>query len=70
MTKSNNGQRQYDLAVFDLDGVLTETSEQHYLAWKSLADQLEITFDRELNELLDTLLSLELDRLDSLNMIP
>ncbi|MFW5865126.1 MAG: beta-phosphoglucomutase [Candidatus Izemoplasmataceae bacterium] len=25
------------LVIFDLDGVLTETSEQHFLAWKALA---------------------------------
>ena len=52
MIKNYLGKRKYDLAIFDLDGVLTETSEQHYLAWKTLADELEIDFDRELNELL------------------
>lgn len=40
----------FKLAIFDLDGVLTETSEQHYQAWKSLADELEIEFDKAFNE--------------------
>lgn len=38
------------LFVFDLDGVLTETSEQHYQAWKQLADELDIAIDRSFNE--------------------
>jgi len=36
--------------IFDLDGVLTNTSEYHYLAWKKLADELDIPFNREINE--------------------
>ncbi len=40
----------YKLAIFDLDGVLTETSQQHYLAWKMLADDLGLFFDIEMNE--------------------
>ena len=36
--------------VFDLDGVLTNTSEYHYKAWKMLADELKIHFDRKTNE--------------------
>lgn len=38
------------VALFDLDGVLTETSEQHYQAWKALASELGITIDYEFNE--------------------
>jgi beta-phosphoglucomutase len=38
--------------IFDLDGVLTDTSEYHYLAWKRLADEEGIPFDREANEAL------------------
>ncbi|MGA2916796.1 MAG: beta-phosphoglucomutase [Sedimentisphaerales bacterium] len=38
--------------IFDLDGVLTNTSEYHYKAWKRLADELGITFDRKTNEIL------------------
>jgi len=36
--------------IFDLDGVITDTAEYHYLAWKDLADELNISFSRELNE--------------------
>ncbi|BEP27933.1 beta-phosphoglucomutase [Helicovermis profundi] len=38
------------LVVFDLDGVITETSEQHFIAWKTLADSKNIVIDREFNE--------------------
>ncbi|PZD94466.1 beta-phosphoglucomutase [Paenibacillus sambharensis] len=36
--------------IFDLDGVITESAEYHYLAWKALAEELGITFDRAFNE--------------------
>jgi beta-phosphoglucomutase len=36
--------------VFDLDGVLTDTSEYHYRAWKKLADDEGIPFTREEND--------------------
>ena len=36
--------------VFDLDGVITDTAERHYLAWKRIADRLGIAIDREWNE--------------------
>ena len=35
--------------IFDLDGVLVSTDEQHYLAWQALADRLGIPFSREVN---------------------
>lgn len=35
--------------IFDLDGVIVSTDEQHYLAWQALADKLGIPFDRETN---------------------
>lgn len=38
--------------IFDLDGVLTDTAEYHYRAWKRLADELGIPFSREDNEAL------------------
>jgi beta-phosphoglucomutase len=38
--------------LFDLDGVLTDTSEYHFLAWKRLGEDLQIPFDREQNEAL------------------
>jgi beta-phosphoglucomutase len=38
--------------IFDLDGVLTDTSEFHYLSWKRLADEEGIPFTRQDNEAL------------------
>lgn len=36
--------------LFDLDGVLLSTDKFHYLAWKSLADELNIPFSEKDNE--------------------
>jgi len=36
--------------IFDLDGVITDTSEYHYRAWKRLADEEGIPFTRDDNE--------------------
>ena len=36
--------------VFDLDGVLTDTAEFHFRAWKRLADEYGLPFTREDNE--------------------
>jgi beta-phosphoglucomutase len=36
--------------LFDLDGVLTDTSEYHYLAWKHLADDEGIPFTHQEND--------------------
>ena len=36
--------------LFDLDGVLTDTSEYHYQAWKHLADDLGIPFTEQEND--------------------
>lgn len=36
--------------IFDLDGVLTDTAELHYRAWKQLADDHGLPFDRDANE--------------------
>lgn len=38
--------------LFDLDGVLTDTSEYHFLAWKRLAEELDVPFTRQDNEAL------------------
>lgn len=38
--------------IFDLDGVITDTAEYHYLAWKRLADEEGLPFTREDNEAL------------------
>lgn len=35
--------------IFDLDGVILHTDEYHYLAWKHIADEERIYFDREIN---------------------
>ena len=50
--------------LFDLDGVITDTAEYHYLAWKKVADELGITIDREFNEKLKGV-----SREDSLRLI-
>ncbi|NWL86922.1 MULTISPECIES: beta-phosphoglucomutase [unclassified Paenibacillus] len=36
--------------LFDLDGVITDTAEYHYLAWKQMAEQIGIEIDRDFNE--------------------
>ena len=35
--------------IFDLDGVICSTDRYHYLAWKALADRLDIPFDEQVN---------------------
>lgn len=50
--------------LFDLDGVITDTAKYHYLAWKELADELAIPFDREYNEKLKGV-----SRMESLELI-
>jgi beta-phosphoglucomutase len=36
--------------IFDLDGVIVDTAKYHFLAWKRLADELNIDFTEEDNE--------------------
>lgn len=36
--------------IFDLDGVIVDTAKYHYLAWKNLADRLDISFTEADNE--------------------
>src|SRR3954463_5284052 len=36
--------------IFDLDGVITDTAEYHYRAWKRLADEEGVPFTREHND--------------------
>lgn len=50
--------------IFDLDGVITDSAKYHYLAWKSLADELGIPFDEEYNEKLKGI-----SRMESLELI-
>lgn len=40
----------HEALIFDLDGVLVDTAKYHYLAWKQLADQLDIPFNERDNE--------------------
>ena len=42
----------YRAVIFDLDGVITDTAEFHYLGWQRLADEEGLTFDRATNEAL------------------
>lgn len=39
-----------EAVIFDLDGVIVTTDDYHYEAWKKVADEEEIYFDREINE--------------------
>ncbi|MDK2964784.1 beta-phosphoglucomutase [uncultured Clostridium sp.] len=50
--------------IFDLDGVIISTDEYHYLAWKRLADETGLYFDRNMNSALRGV-----SRLESLNII-
>ncbi|MGL4952810.1 MAG: beta-phosphoglucomutase [Culicoidibacterales bacterium] len=50
--------------IFDLDGVITDTAEYHYAAWKQLGESIGIDFNREFNETLKGI-----SRMDSLNRI-
>lgn len=36
--------------IFDLDGVLTETSKQHFIAWSKMAEELGIPLDPSFEE--------------------
>lgn len=50
--------------IFDLDGVITDTADYHFLAWKSLAEKIGIEIDREFNEQLKGI-----SRMESLDLI-
>lgn len=50
--------------IFDLDGVITDTAVYHYLAWKQIANKLDIQFDEKYNEKLKGV-----SRLESLNLL-
>ncbi|MET3291114.1 UNVERIFIED_CONTAM: beta-phosphoglucomutase [Brevibacillus sp. OAP136] len=42
--------KKYTAALFDLDGVIVDTANYHYLAWKTIADELGIDFSEKDNE--------------------
>ncbi len=50
--------------IFDLDGVIISTDDFHYAAWKKMADDEGIYFDKEINNRLRGV-----SRMDSLNII-
>lgn len=54
----------FEAVIFDLDGVICFTDEYHYLAWKKIADDLGIPFDREINNRLRGV-----SRMESLDII-
>ena len=56
--------RKLKAVIFDLDGVVTDSAKYHYLAWKELADELNIPFDEEYNEKLKGV-----SRMESLDLI-
>ncbi|KFN93198.1 beta-phosphoglucomutase [Tetragenococcus muriaticus] len=50
--------------IFDLDGVITDTANLHYIAWKDLATMMDIEIDLAFNERLKGI-----SRMDSLERI-
>lgn len=48
--KENSKESLIRAFIFDLDGVLTDTAEYHYQAWKQIADEYGLFFDRSANE--------------------
>ncbi len=44
-----HGLEQYRAVIFDLDGVIVSTDEQHFEAWNKIAEEEGIYFDREIN---------------------
>jgi beta-phosphoglucomutase len=53
-----------EAVIFDMDGVLTETSRQHYLAWKLLAKDIGFEITEEINEQVKGI-----SRLESLDIV-
>jgi beta-phosphoglucomutase len=53
-----------EAVIFDLDGVITDTAEHHFRAWKRLAEEISLPFDRDLNERLKGV-----SRMESLQII-
>jgi beta-phosphoglucomutase len=39
----------FEAVIFDLDGVICHTDQYHYMAWKTVADELHIPFDKQIN---------------------
>ncbi|WP_053361151.1 beta-phosphoglucomutase [Bacillus sp. FJAT-27251] len=56
--------RTLEAVIFDLDGVITDSAEYHFLAWQELASSIGISFTREDNEELKGV-----SRMESLDII-
>lgn len=39
----------YQAVIFDLDGVICSTDHSHYLAWKEIAEEIGVPFDKTVN---------------------
>lgn len=50
--------------IYDLDGVITDTAEYHFLAWQKIAGEMGIRIDRKFNERLKGI-----GRMESLELI-
>lgn len=59
-----NNKIRFKAVIFDLDGVIVDTAKYHYIAWKSMAEDLGIAFTEADNEHLKGI-----SRMDSLNYI-
>ena len=53
-----------ECVIFDLDGVIVSTDEYHYKAWKAIADEEGIYFDKNINQRLRGV-----SRMESLDII-
>ncbi len=62
--QDESGQLHIRAIIYDLDGVLVSTDEYHFRAWKRLADEEGIPFDRTINERLRGV-----SRMESLSII-
>ncbi len=49
MHKEKGSNMKFKAIILDLDGVICFTDEYHYRAWKVLADKLNTSFDRTIN---------------------
>ncbi|HJO95785.1 MAG TPA: beta-phosphoglucomutase [Victivallales bacterium] len=56
--------RKINTVIFDLDGVITDTAEFHFLAWKRVSQEENLYFDKSINENLKGV-----SRIDSLKII-
>ena len=44
------GEHKLEACIFDLDGVIVDTAQFHFLAWKKMAEKLGVDFDQKDNE--------------------